>query len=376
MSIEKESLETYRCEIDAIDQKIVDLLAERQKVVKKVVSYKKAKGLPVYHPAREEDLISEKREQGSKKNLSPDFIEELFRSIIRQSRVRQASHMSKNGIRPGATILIVGGQGGMGQYFAKWFRDSGYVVNILDKDDWDRVEAMCENIDLALISVPIHVTEDVIKKLSPFLPEESILADITSIKGKPVKSMLKYHKGPVLGLHPLFGPSTSTMDKQIIVATNGRGADDCSWVVEQLSTWGSIIVDADADEHDEIMAVVQALRHFATFLFGQFLYKKGIPLKRTLEFSSPIYRLELGMVGRLFAQDPNLYSEIIFASPERITILEEFLNSMKSNLEMIKKGEKETFITEFEKISSWFGDFSEQALRESSFLINKLIERF
>ena len=63
--------------------------------------------------------------------------------------------------------------------------------------------------------------------------------------------------------------------------------------------------------------MVQALRHFATFIFGRFLYQRRINLNRTLEFSSPIYRLELDMVGRLFAQDPELYSEIIFATPER-----------------------------------------------------------
>ncbi len=61
------------------------------------------------------------------------------------------------------------------------------------------------------------------------------------------------------------------------------------------------------------MGIVQSLRHFATFAFGQFLKRRQISLSRTLEFSSPIYRLELGMVGRLFAQDSSLYSEIIFA---------------------------------------------------------------
>jgi chorismate mutase/prephenate dehydrogenase len=118
------------------------------------------------------------------------------------------------------------------------------------------------------------------------------------------------------------------------------------------------------------------VRHFATFAFGQFICRRRINLSRTLEFSSPIYRLELGMVGRLFAQDASLYSEIIFASPERRKLLKEYLASLKDNLGMIETDDRESFREEFMKIAEWFGPFSEQAMRESTFLIDKLIERF
>jgi chorismate mutase/prephenate dehydrogenase len=43
---------------------------------------------------------------------------------------------------------------------------------------------------------------------------------------------------------------------------------------------------------------------------------------------------------------------------------------------MVEKGDKEMFRAEFKKITDWFGPFSEQAMRESTYLINKLIERF
>ena len=188
--------------------------------------------------------------------------------------------------------------------------------------------------------------------------------------------MLESHTGPVLGLHPLFGPTTSTMDKQIVAVTYGRDPDAYQWLIDQFVVWGAVMVQTNAEEHDEIMAIVQSLRHFATFAFGQFLYRQQVDLSRTLDFSSPIYRLELGMVGRLFAQDPSLYSEIIFASPERRTLLKEYLSCLADNLDMLDKGDKESFIKQFHKIAEWFGPFSEQAMRESSYLIDKLIERF
>ena len=372
----EQALENFRRQIDSIDRQIVSFLAKRQTEVERIVKLKKAHNLPVYHPAREENLISERRDQGRKAGLDPDYLEELFRRILRQSRVEQAATLARKGIRPGATILLVGGKGGMGQYFHRWFSGSGYRVRILNREDWPVVETLCDGIDLALISVPIEITGGVIEKLGPYLPADAVLADITSIKVQPVQTMLEVHHGPVVGLHPLFGPATSSMDKQIIVVTPGRDQPACQWLIDQLSAWGSIILQSNAQEHDEIMGIVQTLRHFATFAFGQFLSQRRINLHRTLEFSSPIYRLELGMVGRLFNQEPSLYAEIILASPERRALLQDYLSSLNKNLEMIEKGDTEMFRSEFEKIAEWFGPFSEQAMRESTYLIDKLIERF
>jgi chorismate mutase / prephenate dehydrogenase len=369
-------LEQMRKEIDAIDQQVVELLSKRQAQVNRVVALKKAHHLPVYHPAREEDLISARRHQARQAGLDPDYVEEIFRVILRQSRVEQSCQLARAGIRPGATVLIVGGTGEMGRYFEKWFAEAGYKVRIMGRKHWPDIEKLCDGVDLAVISVPIETTPEIIRQIAPYLPKDAVFVDITSIKKIPLEAMLDAHKGPVLGLHPLFGPTTSTLDKQIIVATPGRDSDACQWVLDQFSAWGSVIVMSSAEEHDEIMAIVQALRHFATFSFGRFLARKKVQMARTLEFSSPIYRLELGMVGRLFAQDASLYAEIIFASAERRKLLKEYIASINETVGMLEQGDKSEFIDEFNKISQWFGPFGEQAMRESSFLIDKLIERF
>ncbi|MGD9161500.1 MAG: bifunctional chorismate mutase/prephenate dehydrogenase, partial [Desulfobacteraceae bacterium] len=356
-------LEISRARIDRIDAKLIDLLAARQAEVDKVIEFKKKNNMPVRHLAREEDMISRLRAMAKENNLDPDYLEELFRTIIRQSRVEQTESKSEKGVKPDAKVLIVGGTGGMGKYFAEWFIKSGYETRILGSRDWDNVESLCTGIDLALISVPIDKTVSVIEKIAPFLPDDAVLADLTSIKKAPLTAMMKSFKGPVIGIHPLFGPSTSTMDKQIVVFTPGRNQEACKWIIDQLADWGAIIVQSDEEEHDRIMAIVQALRHFATFTFGRFLSRQNIDLFRSLEFSSPIYRLELGMVGRLFAQAPALYSGIIFASQERCEILKEFISSMSETMEIVDKGDKEEFEKQFKEIAEWFGPFSEQAMR-------------
>jgi chorismate mutase/prephenate dehydrogenase len=273
-------------------------------------------------------------------------------------------------------VLVVGGLGSMGRFFKHWFQQSDYEVRTLDRDDWGNVQNLTAGIDLCLLAVPIDLTPPVAARIAPYLPPGCLLADITSLKRTPMEAMLRSHPGPVIGLHPLFGPSTKTMDRQIVVACPGRDLPKCQWLLEQLSVWGNVLVQTSAEEHDEIMGIVQALRHFATFAFGQFLHSRKVPILRTLELSSPIYRLELVMVGRLFAQDPSLYAEIVFATPERQALLKDFVRSLAQNLDLIERGDKDEFIARFREISAWFGPFGEQAMRESSFIVEKLVRRF
>ncbi|MBU0973094.1 MAG: bifunctional chorismate mutase/prephenate dehydrogenase [Proteobacteria bacterium] len=365
-----------RDEIDAIDSKILSLLARRQAQVEKVVALKKAHNIPVYHPAREEDLISRLRLQSKTAGLDPDFMEDLYRVILRQSRVKQTQKMEHKSVKPDARVLVIGGAGQMGSLFAGLFAKSGYDVNILTEHNWDQARKLCRDIDLALVSVPIERTAQVIEKIAPFLPPTALLADLTSVKTQPVAQMRLHHKGPVLGIHPLFGPTLSCLDKQIVVVCPGRNETACQWLTDQLGLWGAVVVESTPQEHDQIMEIVQALRHFATFCFGDFLCQRQAKLARTLEFSSPIYRLELGMVGRLFAQDSALYAEIIFATQERRDLLKEFILSLGRHLKMLETNDKQLFIDQFTHVARWFGPFSDQAMRESTFLIDKLIERF
>ena len=61
----EEALEVLRRDIDQIDEQIVDLLARRLAKVQSVVAIKKSAGLPIYHPAREENLSGERRRANS-----------------------------------------------------------------------------------------------------------------------------------------------------------------------------------------------------------------------------------------------------------------------------------------------------------------------
>jgi chorismate mutase/prephenate dehydrogenase len=56
--------------------------------------------------------------------------------------------------------------------------------------------------------------------------------------------------------------------------------------------------------------------------------------------------------------------------------LKDYIQSLQQNLSLVERGDKAEFVARFRKVAEWFGPFSEQAMRESTFLVEKLVHRF
>ncbi len=126
----------------------------------------------------------------------------------------------------------------MGGLFARYLSNSGYRVEILDRDDWQQAAQIIEGANMVLVSVPITVTESVIEKLQPYLHPEMLLADLTSVKTAPMAKMMEIHQGAVVGLHPMFGPDIASMAKQVIAVCEGRYPERYQWLLDQFYIWG------------------------------------------------------------------------------------------------------------------------------------------
>ena len=120
--------------------------------------------------------------------------------------------------------------------------------------------------------------------------------------------------------------------------------------------------------------MVQVMRHFSTIAYGYHLMSEGADIENLGNMSSPIYRLELTMVGRLFAQDPILYSDIIFSNPDNITMMKRFAYRFLELLEDVETDDKESFVSMFKQVSHWFGDYADEFLAESKTMLLKANE--
>jgi chorismate mutase/prephenate dehydrogenase len=265
---------------------------------------------------------------------------------------------------------VVGGAGALGKVFVSLFKQSEYSVAVLEKEEWANAHQHLHDADVVIIAVPINVTCNVISQL-PVLKPECVLADVTSIKSAPLQAMLHVHKGPVVGFHPMFGPDAPGMIKQVVVVCEGRGAEQYGWLLKQMELWGGALYHSRADVHDHAMAYIQVMRHFSTFVYGQHLQQENPLLKELIAFSSPIYRLELAMVGRLFAQAPELYADIIFSNQDSIPLLKRFSARFAQAIELLEQGDKSAFIEQFNQAAQWFGDYAKLCLSDSKKMLLK-----
>jgi chorismate mutase/prephenate dehydrogenase len=373
MSDFDDNLKVLRDEIDGIDSQLVKLLAKRLAVTTKVGELKSTEGMPIFAPDREAALINKRREEAEQAGLSADLIEDVLRRLMRDSYISQDAS-GYQCINPDCKkVVIIGGKGQLGSIFVDLFQRSSYHVEIIEQEDWSKSDKILLDACLVIVAVPIRLTSSVIQLLNN-LPEDCVLADFTSVKESPLYEMMKAHKGAVVGLHPMFGPDVTSLIKQTIIVCDGRDKEKYQWLLKQFQVWGAKTYQVSAHEHDQAMSMVQVMRHFSTIAYGYHLMSEGADIENLVNMSSPIYRLELIMVGRLFAQDPILYSDIIFSNPENITMMKRFAYRFLELLEDVESGDKESFVHMFEQVSHWFGDYADDFLAESKTMLLKANE--
>lgn len=446
------TLSEVRAAIDALDDQIAALLQQRLALVKKAADLKRDSGEGAVSSVREHAILDHGAALERKYMLPSHLMQDLQRRILRHSYVQKGSgayrqahfvpsaeHQARYGNDERCRVCIVGGRGGMGRFFERYLTGSGYVVSIVEVEDYrydesgnevteiskSRAAVRLNAADWVIISVPIAVTDAVIEQVAPLIRPDCILSDFTSIKERPVNKMLACHPGPVCGLHPMFGPDTFSLVKQVVVTVNGRYPERTAFIGEQFQLLGAYVVPCSGAEHDEAMRVIQALRHFTTISYGNFLREAfghlapqgniqsaapgtepnstapstepnstapsnepgTVPassardsnapvsaareqespfIERLLVLSSPIYHLELMMVGRLFAQDPHLYCDIISASCSNLELIAKYVDCAGRALATLQRGDKDAFIADFEDTTTFFGKFARKFLQESS----------
>ena len=266
-------------------------------------------------------------------------------------------------------ILIIGGKGQLGNLFRVLLsEEKQQQVDILEKDDWDQKSSKIKTYDLIIVSTPIGITNSIIKKVSQYIANDTILCDLTSIKASPVEMMLKSHNGPVIGLHPMFGPTIYDTNNQVIICCNGRYPEKSEWFIDQLKHKGFNIIKMEPQQHDKAMDFIQGIEHFITYSLGVFIKESNMDIEELYNISSPIYKLELSKVGRLFAQPAELYYDIIKQGPTRLKIIQNFITHM-SLIQKSLTQNNDNFMEKFKETYEGSTNFCDESFAKTDEII-------
>ena len=108
-----DSLQSLRNRLDDVDRRLVEALAERQRLVTEVAALKADPALPLKDPQRECELLARVSQLAGAQGLDSYFVESLYRRILEHSIRFQAARQSDAGSN---AALVVAYQGVEGSY--------------------------------------------------------------------------------------------------------------------------------------------------------------------------------------------------------------------------------------------------------------------
>ena len=116
------SLQNLRDILSDVDRRIVDLIAERQRIVADIGRNKREDGAATRDYAREKDVLDLARARARELAVDPDLAERILRQLILSSLASQERDRVVAEARgDGRRALIIGGAGKMGGWFVDFF---------------------------------------------------------------------------------------------------------------------------------------------------------------------------------------------------------------------------------------------------------------
>jgi chorismate mutase len=93
----KQDLDASRVKIDSLDNQLMKILGERERIVKAIGIYKAKNHIPPLQAARFQQVVEKGIAAGNKEGLSTEFITELLNAIHKESlRIEGDSTILKN----------------------------------------------------------------------------------------------------------------------------------------------------------------------------------------------------------------------------------------------------------------------------------------
>ncbi|MDI6797509.1 MAG: prephenate dehydrogenase/arogenate dehydrogenase family protein, partial [Desulfatibacillaceae bacterium] len=226
-------------------------------------------------------------------------------------------------------------------------------------------EDLARQCQVIILSMPLEASVEEAGRIGPMLAPDQALMDLCSLKVPIALAMEKGTAAQVVATHPLFGPDALSLKGQNVIVCPMRGRSWCNWLTRLLESQGALVTLCTPAFHDQNMAIVQGLTHFVTIVLGQTLKDMNLSPDDLLPFATPIFRLKLNLVGRLLAQDPELFTKLISANPTVVEVLQRFLATAKNTGEIFCGDKPQQGVALLDALAQNLGDFPAQAKQES-----------
>jgi chorismate mutase/prephenate dehydrogenase len=346
------NINELRNNISSIDRRLLELIAERQRLVSEIGRSKQYTGRATRDFEREKDVLNMARQQAEFISIDPNIAEEIMRILIRssltsQERDRVIAERKGNGRR----VLVIGGAGGMGAWFVDFFASQEFAISVADPSiesgpnrfsDWREAGI---DYDIIVIATPLAVSGQILTELAEWRPK-ALIFDIASLK-TPLRKGLEHLKDSgclVASLHPMFGPETKLLSGRHLIFVDAGCAEATAAAKELFSATMVDKLEMDLDDHDRFIAYVLGLSHALNIAFFTVLANSGEAAPKLAQLSSTTFDAQL-LVSTLVAhENPYLYFEIQSLNEFGLRSLDALCESVNKIRQLVADDDEEGFI--------------------------------
>jgi len=314
------TLDELRRNVSDVDRKLLELVAERQRLSREVARVKRNTGYATRDYQRERIVVMGARATAEELGINPAVAENLMRMLIRSSLTTQEqASVAAHAVGTGHRALVIGGCGKMGGWFVEFMASQGYTVDVSDPGgspagataigDWQQADLSVY--DFIVVATPLSATGPILKGLALRRPR-GVVFDVGSLKS-PLRAglqALKSHGCQVASIHPMFGPSVELLSGRHVIFCDLGCPEALAKVRDLFAPTMVEQVVTSLDEHDRLTAYILGLSHALNIAFFTALAESGEAAPKLAKMSSSTFDAQLDVASGVAQESPDLYYEI------------------------------------------------------------------
>lgn len=357
-------LNGFRDQVRAIDRQLIDLIAERIRLAQKIGKAKHAQGIPLRNWDVEKTVIEHAEECARAHGISETLVRSLMQQLIQESRIEQERlhYSAYQGDKE--RIVVIGGAGDMGKWFAYFFQNQGHAVSVYDVKgvsgefpSHSTLEQGLQQSSIACIAVSMEITPLLIEEITD-AKFPGIVFDIASLKGHLGESIEQARASGVRisSIHPMFGPHARTLADKVLCLCP-CGCPDADARVEALfKDTAATLVSLSLQEHDRIISHVLGLSHLINIVFIKTLMQGGKSYTELRNVASTTFLSQMVTAWSVIQENPYLYYAIQRLNPFKEELHHALAEAVTALSRIVLQGREEEFIQLLNEARTWLGE--------------------
>lgn len=352
-SVAPMDLKTLRDRLDQTDRQLIELAAERQRIVAEIGEIKRAAGRELRDFAREREVLDRAASNAQSAGIDPDLARALLRQLIEASLARQEQdRVRASASGSGRRALVIGGAGRMGRWFARFLDAQGYAVEIADPtptdDEFPQRATLADgpiDHDVIVVAAPLRAAAGVLGQLAELRPP-GVVFDLGSLKSPLAAGLVALREAGVrvTSVHPMFGPSANVLAGRHVVFVDVGVPEATARARELFADTLAVPVHMTLDQHDRLIGYVLGLSHLLNIVFFTALAGSEAMAETLAQASSTTFDRQLAIARGVAAENPRLYFEIQHLNPHGADAHRALEAALVRVLDAVRRGDEEGFV--------------------------------